>query len=180
MLVTLSGLPGSGTSTVARPAAAALGIEHLDGGTAFRAFAAEEGLSLAEFAQRAEVDPTIDQALDRRLADRIAAGDVLVESRLAGWWAHRGDHAGLRVWIDCDERERARRVGSRDGHDLADALATNRSREASERARYLEYYGIDLTDLTIYDLVLDSTSTGPDELVDRIVAAARGNARAAR
>ena len=83
------------------------------------------------------------------------------------------DHLdALRVWIDCDGRERARRVAGRDGHALEEALAANLEREASERARYLGYYGIDLTDLTIYDLVLDSTATAPEAIVEQVVAAA--------
>lgn len=172
MLVTISGLPGSGTSTVSRVVAERLGIERLDGGTVFRALATESGLSLAEFAQRAEADDRIDRDLDDRLTQRATDGDVVLESRLAGWLAHRAGLGGLKVWIACDEVERARRVGERDGHSADVALATNRIREASERQRYLGYYGLDLADLSVYDLVLDSTVTGPDDLIARIVDAA--------
>ena len=172
MLITLSGLPGSGTSTVARTVASRLGLDHLDGGTVFRTLASEHGVSLAEFARIAEADDTIDRALDDRLIQRARQGDVLLESRLAGWLATRADVAGLRVWIACDDVERARRVGARDGHDVAEALAANEEREASERTRYLAYYGIDLTDLSIYDLIVDSTSTGPEEIIEQIVAGA--------
>ena len=168
MLVTLSGLPGSGTSTVARMVAAALGLDHLDGGTVFRSVAAERGLSLAAFAALAESDDTIDRALDDRLTERARAGSVLLESRLAGWLATRAELPALRVWIRCDEEERARRVAEREGHDAAQALAHNRDREHSEQVRYLGYYGIDLTDLSIYDLVLDSTATAPAELLAAI------------
>lgn len=172
MLITISGLPGSGTSTVSTAVAARLGLDRLDGGTAFRAMAAEQGLSLAEFARRAELDDAIDRRLDERLAERARAGDVVLESRLAGWLAHQGGLGGLKVWIHCDEDERARRVGGRDGHDHPEALEANRRREASERQRYLRYYGIDLADLEVYDLVLDSTAAPPDDLVEAIVAAA--------
>lgn len=171
MLITLSGLPGSGTSTVARTVASRLGLDHLDGGTVFRSLAAERGLSLAEFALVAEGDDSIDRALDDRLVDRARGGDVLVESRLAGWLATRAELAALRIWIHCDEVERARRVGGRDGHEADEALATNQAREASERTRYLTFYGIDLTDLSIYDLVVDSTRTPPDAIIEQIVSA---------
>ena len=176
MLVTLSGLPGSGTSTVARKVAAELGVEHLDGGTVFRTVAAEQGMSLAAYAALAEHDENIDRALDDRLTERAQRGDVLLESRLSGWLATRAELPALRVWIACDEVERARRVGGRDGHDADEALAHNQQRERSERARYLGYYDIDLTDLSIYDLVLDSTDVGPEELVAAVVTAAHAQA----
>ena len=171
MLITLSGLPGSGTSTVARTVASRLGLEHLDGGTVFRAMASERGVTLAEFAQVAEADDSIDRALDDRLVDRARSGDVLLESRLAGWLATRAGLDALRIWIHCDEVERARRVGARDGHEADEALAINQAREASERTRYLGFYRIDLQDLSIYDLVVDSTSTGSDAIIEQIVAA---------
>lgn len=173
MLLTLSGLPGSGTSTVARAVSAELRLDHLDGGTVFRTVAAEQGVSLAAYAAMAEHDENIDRALDDRLTDRARQGDVVLESRLAGWLATRAGLDALRVWIACDEVERARRVGGRDGHDADAALRHNQEREASERARYLGYYDIDLTDLTIYDLVLDSTERSPEDLVAEIVATSR-------
>lgn len=173
MLVTLSGLPGSGTSTVARLVAAGLGLDHLDGGTVFRTVAAEQGMSLAAYTALAEHDEKIDRALDDRLTERARQGDVLLESRLSGWLATRAGLEALRVWIACDEVERARRVGGRDGHDPAGALHHNQEREKSERARYLGYYDIDLTDLSIYDVVLDSTDVGPEELALSVASAAR-------
>lgn len=172
MLITLSGLPGSGTSTLAKLAAPELGLDHLDGGTAFREAAAEAEMSLADFAALAEQDDSIDRALDDRLTDRARSGDVLLESRLAGWLVTRAHLSALRVWVACADEERARRVGGRDGHDLASGLEQNRAREASERQRYQAYYDIDLRDLSIYDLVLDSSELGPDMLLASISEAA--------
>jgi len=173
VLLTLAGLPGSGTSTVAQLLAAELGLAHLDGGTAFRAMAVERGLTLPAFAALAEADDQIDRDLDDRLTDRARQGDVILESRLSGWLVTRAGLPALRVWIACADEERARRVAGRDGHDVGEALAVNLAREASERQRYLDYYGIDLLDLSIYDLVLDSEHRSPVELADEIAAAAR-------
>lgn len=172
MLITLAGLPGSGTSTVGREVASRLGLAHLDGGTVFRSLAAERGMSLADFARVAEDDDRIDRALDDRLTDRARDGDVLLESRLSAWLVTRAGLPALRVLLECDEHERARRVAGRDGHEADAALAVNRAREASERARYQAYYGIDVTDTSVYDLVLDSTATPPADLVAAVVEAA--------
>jgi cytidylate kinase len=149
--------------------AATLGIDHLDGGTVFRSMAVERGLSLADFGALAEGDDRFDLELDRRLAARAREGDVVLESRLAGWIATNEDLPALRVWVDCNDAERDRRVAGREGADVVTASAANRRREASEAARYLAYYGIDLADRSIYDLVLDSTSTPPATLVDAVV-----------
>lgn len=180
MLVTISGLPGAGTSTVARAVAGALGLERLDGGAVFRALAAERGLSLAAFSALAEDDDRIDLALDRRLAARARRGDVVLESRLAGWIARNEGLDALTVWIACADAERDRRVGRRDGLDAGAAGAANRARESSERSRYRRIYGIDLDDLSIYDVCLDSSTHPPDVLVERVLAVAAETSRSAR
>lgn len=176
-VVTLSGLPGSGTSTLARQVAATLGVERLDGGSVFRALAVERGLDLAAYARLAEHDENIDRALDDRLTERARQGGVLLESRLAGWLVHRAGVMGLKIWLSCDEVVRADRVAAREGGDATMALAHNQAREASERARYRGYYDIDLTDLSIYDLVLDSSDRSPAALERQLLATARAAAR---
>ncbi len=173
MLITISGLPGSGTTTVSRLVGEALGLPVVPGGEVFRQMAAEAGMTLAEFGRHAQANPEIDRALDARLTDRARAGSCIVESRLAGWLATRAGLDAVRVWVRCDDEERARRVGGRDGRTLSQAIADNVEREALERARYRDFYEIDLTDLSVYDLVLDSTSAPPDSLAAKVVAAAR-------
>jgi predicted cytidylate kinase len=172
LLITISGLPGAGTSTVARLVADALAIERVDGGTVFRTMAAEAGLDVGAFSIVAEGDPEIDLELDQRLANRVREGDVLLESRLAGWIVTNEGLPALRVWVGAAEQERARRVATREGIDPAVALEANRAREASERRRYRTYYGIDLDDQRIYDLLIDSTGVGPEAIAESIVAAA--------
>jgi len=173
VLITISGPPGSGTTTLSRLVADALGLDRLPGGEVFRQMAAESGMTLAEFGRHAHDHPEHDRELDRRLLERARAGDVVLESRLAGWLATEAEVLAVRVWVACDDEERARRVGGRDGTDLATALADNAAREALERARYRQLYDVDLTDLSIYDLVLDSTARPAEALADEVIEAAR-------
>ena len=173
MLVTISGLPGSGTTTVSRLVAAALHLDRLPGGEVFRQMAAESGMSLAEFGAHAEQHPEIDRELDDRLTARAREGSCVIESRLAGWLVTQADLLAVRVWIDCDDDERASRVADRDGSSVEQARQDNADRAALERTRYLAVYDLDLDDRTPYDLVLDSTSASAADLADRIVARAR-------
>jgi cytidylate kinase len=170
MLITVSGPPGSGTSTIADRLAAELGHEHVSGGDVFRALADEEGLSLAELNARAEEDDSIDRDLDRRLRrTAIERDDVVLESRLSGWMA--GEYADLRVWLDAPVSVRAERIAEREDKSPAAARAETEQREASEHARYEAYYGIDFTERSIYDLSVN-TARWDEAGVLAIIAAA--------
>lgn len=173
MLVTISGLPGSGTTTVSRLVADALGLARVPGGEVFRQMAAEAGMTLAEFGAHAQDHPAIDRELDERLEARAREGDCVIESRLAGWLATRAGVPALRVWVECDEEVRAARVAERDGTTLARALHDNTARSDLEQARYQAVYEVDLADRTSYDLLLDSSDEGPEALAAVIVERAR-------
>ncbi|HEX8804446.1 MAG TPA: cytidylate kinase family protein [Acidimicrobiales bacterium] len=173
MLITVSGPPGSGTTTASRRIARDLAVELLPGGEVFRAMASERSLTLAAFGAYAAGDPAIDVELDSRLADRARKGDVVIESRLAGWIVRNEGLPAVATWVDCDARIRASRVAAREGITVERALADNAARQAVERERYLKHYGIDVDDLSIYDLVLDSGALSPGEIADAVVSAAR-------
>jgi cytidylate kinase len=155
MLITVSGPPGSGTSTVAGRLAEEFDYDYVSGGDIFRALAEERGYTLAEFNERAESDDQIDRDLDRQLRETARTReDTVLESRLAGWMG--GDHADLRIWLDAPLGVRAARIADREGTSPEQARAETEERERSERERYRAYYGIDFADLSIYDLVLNT------------------------
>ncbi len=176
MLVTISGLPGSGTTTVSRLVAEALGVERVPGGEVFRQLAAESDMTLAEFGRHAQGHPAIDLELDARLEARAREGDCVIESRLAGWLATRAGLPATRVWVNCDDQVRAARVAERESSSLAEALIDNAERSDLERARYKAVYDIDLDDRSTYDLVLDSTREPAEALALAVVTAVSGDA----
>jgi cytidylate kinase len=156
LLITVSGPPGSGTTTTAQRVAARLELDLIPGGEVFRALAAERGMTLPDFGRYAADHPDVDVELDARLAEIARKGDVVIESRLAGWIARHEGLAAVTTWIDCDPLIRAQRVADREGLSVQRALADNDERQRVERARYLAVYAIDMADLSPYDLVLDS------------------------
>jgi cytidylate kinase len=176
LLITVSGPPGSGTTTASTRVARDLALELLPGGEVFRAMAAEQGMTLRVFGAHAVTHPEVDVELDTRLAARARKGDVVIESRLAGWIARNDRLPAVTAWVDCAPEVRAQRVASREGIPVERAAAENAERQRVERDRYLALYGVDLADLTIYDLVLDSGALSPAQVADAIVDAARQHA----
>jgi len=170
MLLTVSGPAGSGKSTLAASLAEERGLDHVSGGDLFREIAAERDLTPLELNRRAEEDDRIDRDLDRRLRATAREEDTLVlESRLAGWMA--GDHADFRLWLDAPLEIRARRIADREEKSAETAGEETRARAESEARRYEEYYGIDIDDLTIYDLVVNTARWSPEGVRSLVLAA---------
>lgn len=169
--ITVGGLAGTGTSTLSRLLADRLGLPYVYSGGLFREEAARRGMTLDDFSELTRRDESIDRLLDQRQLELLAVGGLVLEGRMSGWLAHRHGLSALSVWVVCDEQVRLRRITQRDGGDLEEQRARTRAREASEVDRYRRYYGADIHDLEIYDLVLDSTAATPVELVDEVVAA---------
>lgn len=170
-IITISGLAGSGTTTVCDRLCARLGWAYVNAGAVFRGLAQEAGLSLVELGRRAEADGCIDRQLDRRLvAQARECAPVVVEGRVTGWMAQRHQLPALKVWLQAALAVRAERVGQREGKPLAQALAETRQREASEAQRFAAHHQIALSDLSVYDLVVDTECCDPQAACARILA----------
>jgi CMP/dCMP kinase len=167
-VVTLGGPPGSGKSTAGRLVAAELGLELRSAGELFRAEAVRRGMSLPEFGRFAEAHSEVDRELDRRMQALAAPGRIL-EGRIQGALCQRAGTPVYRVAVDASVTERARRLAGRDHQTADEALRALRTREESERTRYLRFYGIDLA-AERADLLVDSTDLNPASVARAIIA----------
>jgi predicted cytidylate kinase len=169
VIVTVGGLPGTGTSTLCRLLERELGLPYVYAGQIFRQEAASRGMSLAELNELAQHDDSVDHALDDRQLELLRRGGVILEGRMSGWLAEHNGIPAFKVWLVCDEDERIRRLVDRDGGDPDEQRRATRERVAQEADRYRRYYGADPSDPALYDLVLDSDGVEPPELVRRVL-----------
>ena len=155
MRITVSGFPGSGTTSLARHLSSVHGFELISAGEVFRQMALERNMTVAEFGALAENEPSIDAQIDER-QKKIAneRDNIIIEGRLSGWMVPGAD---LKIWLMAPLEVRVERILTRDNiADLKDAMNLTLDREKCESIRYRTYYDIDIEDLSLYHLVLNS------------------------
>lgn len=172
MIITISGRPGSGKSAVATRVARALGLRHVSAGDFMREMAAERDMSILELSRSAEERDAIDREIDARTA-RLAeeSSDFVIDARLG--WHFVPD--SVSVFLEVRPEVAARRVyeaqrgSEHENVDLDQTREAIESRTESERKRYLNYYDLDYTDYSHYDLVVDTSEKTIDEVVAAIL-----------
>jgi len=169
MRITVSGLPGSGTTSLAGYLAGKHGLRLISAGEVFRDLAEERGMNLQAFGALAETDPSIDKLIDARQKEIGEEQDgIVIEGRLSGWMIENAD---LRIWLTAALDCRTERISGRDMMEREEAMDATRERQQSENRRYLEYYRIDISDLTHYHLVLISGKWNVEQLGAIVVSA---------
>jgi cytidylate kinase len=83
--------------------------------------------------------------------------------------ASRSGLATLKVWLAATPEVRAERVAQRESKSAAQALKELRVREGSEARRYEEFHQIDISDLSIYDVFIETDKTDPNAVVALIM-----------
>jgi cytidylate kinase len=117
--------------------------------------AREQKLSLKELSDQAAQDPSIDHMLDERTKAEAEKGGVVIDAQLAAWIA--GDLADVKVLLTAPDEVRFRRIAERDHVGVEQARKETEYRESIQLDRYKKYYGIDVSDLSIYCLKIDTS-----------------------
>ena len=169
--LTVSGHPGSGTSTLVHGLMDRFGWSSLNGGDVFRSEAKRRGMSLAAFGELCQNELDVDRSLDELLKQRMQGDEAadIVESRLAGWWAYRLELPCLRIWLDVTDEERARRVASRESLSQAEALMANQQRAVVDGERFRILYDLAPEDPEPYTHIIDATSLNASQILEHVV-----------
>lgn len=155
IVVAIGGLHGTGKTTYAKALAQQFNLRHLSAGMIFRQLAEEEGLTLQEFASKAEEDPSIDQRVDDIVKKEAELGSIIIDGQLAAWMT--GDKADIKIYLTAPDEIRFKRIAHRDGLTFRDAEYVTKERETRERRRFKELYKIDVRDLSVYHVIVDTS-----------------------
>ena len=138
-------------------------MELVSMGDIFRKLAEDRCMSLEEFGLLAKCDNDIDRKLDEAQKKVAKEKDnIILEGRLSGFLVD----ADLRIWLKAPVSVRAARISCRECKSAQKAAEETAEREMCERERYLNYYDIDIKDLSVYDIIIDSTKWKPEEICE--------------
>ncbi len=171
MIITIGGSIGSGKTTLAKELALRFNLRHVSAGVVMRDMAEKMRMSIGEFSKYAESNPEVDLEVDNQQKGLAKEGDCVVDGRLSGHFLD----SDIRIWLKAPLDVRVDRISQRDGKTKEDAKISLMRREESERKRYREIYGINLDDLDIYDLVINTGKFDVGRIVEIISAAIKNS-----
>ena len=175
MIITISGVPGSGKSSVAQELARRLDLKHYSIGDLRRRVARERGMTIDQYNRLGETTDETDREPDEYQA-RLGReeDDFVIDSRLGFHFIPQS----FKVRLDVAPRVGAERIfdgrrgkqeAERQYQSVEAVLRANQARKTSDRKRYQMYYGVICEEDRHYDLVVDTTEKTIDEVVGIII-----------
>ena len=170
MLISITGNLGSGKSTICAILRDKYGFEIFSTGNINREVARKLGISALELNKRLKQDHSLDDEIDStvtRISIERKDDKLIFDSRMA--WHFARDT--FKIFLTIDPSEAARRVmlnprGEEEKYSsVEDARNGLIARGNVERERFMDIYGVDYFDNNNYNLIVDTTSRTPDEIV---------------
>ncbi len=184
MIISITGLPGAGKTTVRNALADALGLKRYSMGDVFGQLALKYGMTIGEFNTWALGKPEIDHEVDNYQTEIASREDnFIIDGRLSWHFIPQS----FKVFLDVAPAEAAKRIyqaklaqpESRSDEpvytSIAEVEAAIRARLLADDARYQALYGVSYLDRANYDLVIDTTKTPANQVVEAILAALKSH-----
>ena len=171
-IISITGDLGSGKSTVSNILRERLHYDYIYTGQIQREIANRYKMTTIELNRYAETHPEIDEEIDSVFRSLNDSTDLIVDSRLAWFFIPKS----FKVFLKSDLTVSVSRISNDNQRNnekyFSEEEAVNSivARKASENKRYLDLYGADCSDLSNFNLVIDTSFIGPERVADIILA----------
>lgn len=172
-IITLSGMLGSGKSTVGKMLSHLLDYEYYSTGSVQRKIAAERGITTLELNKLSMTDPTVDEQIDGVFKTLVHEDkNFIVDSRLAFFFIP----SSFKIKLNIDTKLAAERIFNdksrteeRKYASVEDAENDLISRRKLEVERFKNVYNVDIDNDLNFDYVIDVTNLSPEEVCQKIL-----------
>ncbi len=174
MLMSITGMLGSGKSTVCCIINKKFGFEVYSTGTINREYARTLGIDVNELGERLKTDHSLDNQIDStvtRISKERKNDKLIFDSRMAWHFAENT----FKIFLTIDPMEAAIRVmknqrGEEERYSsVEEAKEKLIARSVCERERFMQIYGVDYYDYNNFNIIIDTTSRSPEEIVSLIM-----------
>ena len=171
-IISITGDLGSGKSTVSDILCKQLNYEYIYTGKIQREIALKYNMTTLELNKYSETHPEIDEEIDSTFKSLNESANLIVDSRLAWFFLPQS----FKVFLKTDLIVSANRISGDNQRknekylSIEDAVNKIAARKASENKRYLELYGADCSELSNFNLVVDTSYVTPEQVANTILA----------
>jgi len=165
--IAISGDIGTGKSTLARLLSEKLKWEYISAGNYFREWYKSKGMDVSKvYGIPEEEDRKMEASFQKEMQEKDG---VVFESRLAGWLAREFAET-LKVLCVVDSETAYKRVAKRDSVSEEEAEKLSKQRAKDLVDKFNKLYGVsDFLDEKYFDLVIDTTSLSPDQVLEEVL-----------
>ena len=173
-VICISGMAGTGKSTLSKKLAEKYQLRYFSGGDVLKELAKQEGYDVSiqgwwespeglKFLNERINEPKFDKEVDDRLLENAQQGNVLLDSWTMPWLLKEG----FKIWLEASFEKRAARVAVRDNMTVAEAFDVLKEKEARTKAIYKALYGFGLgEDFKPFDFILDTDNLSANEVFE--------------
>ena len=163
MIITITGLPGSGKTSVAKELAKHLHIKHYSMGDLFRKLAHKKHKNFIRLMKNnAKLVDYLDN--EQKLIAKKNK-NAIIDSRLGAYLIKNADY---RIYVHASLNKRAKRVMKRDKQSYKEAVKDILSRERFELEHYKKHYNIDYRDRSLYNIIINTENYNVEKTVQKI------------
>ena len=171
MIITISGLPGSGKTTVGKLLAERIGLKFYSIGDLRGKMAMERGLTIDQLNEIGMKEDWTDKKVDeyqKELGER--EDNFLIDS----WLGFHFIPHSIKIFLYVDLEVGAERIFRSQREDEEKKKTAEEIHEMIKKRvkqtdkRYKKYYGIDFLDRSHYDIIIDTTDLTINQVIEEI------------
>ena len=173
MIITISGKPGSGKSTVAKNIAKELNLKHYSMGDLRGEIAKKHNLTIDELNKLGEKEDWTDKEVDDYQKELGEKEDNFI---VDGWISFYFIPNSIKIFLDINLKEGAKRIFKDQRPDeerkssIEEVYRMIKKRLDQTSDRYKKYYGVkDFTDKANYDLIIDATKLTIEQVANKVL-----------
>src|SRR3989344_2330226 len=164
MIITLTGLPGSGKTSIAKGLSKHIHIKYFPLGNYFRKIAKREKISVLELTKHGDLIDYIDK-YQLKLARKYK--NVIIDSRMGAYLFKK--RAKYRIYLHAPLKVRVKRISNRDNESYKGALKETLSRERQELNHYTKHYKTNYQNKNLYNIIINTEHTTVEDAVKKIL-----------